>query len=193
VLSAVAPAAITFSGASNLQNAGSVALADDTRLTALDALADRVVNLATGSVTYGGSAVATVAVPFWNHGTVQLAGTAKLQVGAGGPSSDTGSYDGPPGTTVEFTGHRTLASAPGVAGGTAVAIDVTGSLTAAAPLTVSGLQLSGGTFTGSANVSTSLKLGAGTLAGGTVTLGTGGSAPSGQRRGASWRSPQANT
>jgi hypothetical protein len=171
------PGAFTFVGfanSSSLSNQGSLTLSDNASFVALDGTADAFTNTASGTVTYGGSATATIVVPFANAGAVSLTAGGTLEVGRGGPSADTGTYSVAAAATLDVVGARDLGPSAVYTGPGTLEIGGGGDLASASVLSPTTLSLTGGTLAATATVSGGCTLGAGGLAGpGSLTLPAG--------------------
>ena len=157
-------ATLNFTQASILENAASLSLSDSSAMSA--SYSGRVINDASGTLNYAGSAAsstASIQVPFDNFGAVSVTqGTLNLSSGSSGFSAgDTGSYSATAASVVQFGGGvRRLASGVSFPGAGQITVSGQLSIAQSTAITMSDLLLSNGTFAGR----------------GTVTIPTGGSA-----------------
>jgi hypothetical protein len=161
---------VVLGGGSSIENAGSLTLTDSAAVVATDNAGDTVVNDPSATITYAGSAVASVLAPFTNNGDVDVNGTGTLEVGGGGAAADTGAYAVATNATLDVVGTRTLGAAGSFTGAGSLEIGSGGDLSSVPSLTPTGLSLTGGTLSASATVGSVLQLASGTLSGATVTV-----------------------
>jgi RHS repeat-associated protein len=172
-------ATIYFSDASELQNAGTLKLADDAQLGSFCCNDDAngfLINNSGATLSYAGSASnasSTIAVPFDNYGAVSVT-RGTLDIGSSSSSEsngDTGSYTVAPAGGLIFAGAtRTLAPSVTFPGAGQVTISGGIGLNEGTALSLPNLLLSSGTLSGKGTITVpsgdSATLGSGTLAGG---------------------------
>ncbi len=167
-------AVVTFTQAAVLENAAGLSLGDGSAMNL--ASSGRVVNDASGTLKYAGSATsstASIEVPFDNFGAVNVTqGTLDLRGGSSSLSTgDTGSYSAAAAGVVQFGGGtRKLTGQVTFPGPGQITVLGQLNIGQGTAITMSNLLLSGGTFAGRGTL-TILSGGSADLAGGYIEGG----------------------
>jgi hypothetical protein len=161
---------VNLEGASTLENAGTLTLADNADLTWDGTSGDQLINDAGATISYaGGPQGAYIEPPFDNYGTTSASGgTLFIYSGDTTNASDTGTYSAANAAAIQFVGGtRVLGSGITFNGPGQFAVD-SGVVSVPGPVSVPNLAVAGGgQLSGPGTVTVP--------AGGVLTLGSGGS------------------
>jgi hypothetical protein len=161
---------VSIEGATTLENAGTLTLADSADLSWDGTSGDQLINDAGGTISYsGGPNGAYIEPPFDNYGTLSATGgTLFIYTGDTTNASDTGTYSAGSGAVIQFAGGTRVLGAGVTVNGPGQFDVAGGQVSVPGTVSIPNLAVGGG----------GQLLGHGTVtvpAGGVLTLGSGGS------------------